>query len=185
MVYFIANAHLGHANIIRYCGRPFGSVEEMDAAMLENWCRRVRGDDTVYILGDLMFFCKNPEYYLRQLTGRKHLIVGNHDKVWMKKVRAEDYFESIQPMLEIRADGRALTLCHYPMMTRDGIAEGSLLIYGHIHNNTKDTYWPLLSRMDNALNAGVEINGYAPVTLEELSENNRRFRSRQLPFSSV
>lgn len=68
MVYFIADAHFGHANIIRYCGRPFESVEKMDAAMLENWRRRVREDDTVYVLGDLMFFCKNPEYYLRQLT---------------------------------------------------------------------------------------------------------------------
>lgn len=91
----------------------------------------------------------------------------------MKKVRAEDYFESIQPMLEIRAGGHALTLCHYPMMTWDGIAEGSLLIYGHIHNNTKDTYWPLLSQMENALNAGVEINGYMPVTFEEMVRNNK------------
>lgn len=151
-------------------------MEEMDTALLENWRRRVSDDDTVYILGDLMFFCKNPEHYLRQLTGRKHLIVGNHDKVWRKKVRAEDYFESIQPMLEIRIDGRNMTLCHYPMMTREGASEGSYLIYGHIHNNTKDVYWPLLSQMENALNAGVEINGYMPVTFEEMVENNQVFR---------
>ena len=177
MTYYIADCHFGHANIIRYCARPFGSVQEMDETMLENWKRRVQSDDTVYILGDLMFFCKKPEFYLQQLTGHKHLIVGNHDKVWMKKVRAEEYFESIQPMLELRADGRALTLCHYPMMTWDGVADGSCLIYGHIHNNTRDDYWPLLSRMENALNAGVEINHYAPVTFEELVENNRAFRA--------
>lgn len=176
MVYSIADAHFGHANIIRHCSRPFASVEEMDTVLLENWRRRVSDDDTVYILGDLMFFCKNPKYYLRQLTGRKHLIVGNHDKVWMKKVHAEDYFESIQLMLEIRIDGRNMTLCHYPMMTWDGAAEGSYLIYGHIHNNTKDVYWPLLRQTENAVNAGVEINGYMLVMFEEMVENNQRLR---------
>lgn len=35
----------------------------------------------------------------------------------------------------------------------------------------------MLAQMDKALNAGVDINGFAPVTFEELVENNRRFKS--------
>ena len=97
MVFFSADLHFGHANIIRHCARPFASVEEMDADLLANWRRRVRADDTVYIVGDLMFYCKDPESYLWQLPGKKHLIVGNHDPVWMKKVPVERYFESVQP----------------------------------------------------------------------------------------
>ena len=81
-------------------------------------------------------------------------------------------------MLEIQIDGRNMTLCHYPMMTWDGAAEGSYLIYGHIHNNTKDSYWPLLSQMENAVNAGVEINGYMPVTFEEMVRSNQVFRAQ-------
>jgi calcineurin-like phosphoesterase family protein len=30
-----ADFHLGHANIIRYCSRPFATVDEMDQAILE------------------------------------------------------------------------------------------------------------------------------------------------------
>jgi hypothetical protein len=30
--------------------------------------------------------------------------------------------------------------------------------------------------MDNALNAGVEINNYEPVTFDELVENNRKYK---------
>lgn len=177
MVFFTADLHFGHANIIRHCARPFVSVEEMDAALLANWRRRVRADDTVYIVGDLMFYCKDPESYLRQLPGKKHLIVGNHDPVWMKKVPVERYFESVQPLLECSDGAHRLVLCHYPMMTWNHVAHGSYLIYGHIHNNTDGIYWPLLAQMDQALNAGADINGFAPVTFAELVGNNRRFQS--------
>lgn len=33
-----------------------------------------------------------------------------------------------------------------------------------------------MSRFDKALNAGCMLNGYRPVTLDELIENNMRFR---------
>lgn len=145
--------------------------------MLANWRSRVRDGDTVYILGDLMFFCKEPEHYLKQLTGNKHLIVGNHDAARMKKVHAEDFFESIQYMLEFSNGSHWLTLCHYPMMTWNRIARSSYMLYGHIHNNTGGGYWPLLRQMEQALNAGVDINGFMPVTLEELIQNNRTFRA--------
>ena len=86
MIYFTADLHFGHENIIAHCNRPFESTAEMDEMLLTNWCNQVHETDTVYILGDLMFYCKDPEHYLQRLPGRKHLIVGNHDPVWMKKV---------------------------------------------------------------------------------------------------
>ena len=49
------------------------------------------------------------------------------------------------------------------MMTWNHVAHGNYLIYGHIHNNTDGIYWPLLAQMDQALNAGADINGFAPV----------------------
>lgn len=71
MIYFTSDLHLGHKNIIRLCNRPFSSIEEMDAVLIENWNRKVHQNDTVYILGDLMFRSeKPPEEYLRQLKGR-------------------------------------------------------------------------------------------------------------------
>jgi calcineurin-like phosphoesterase family protein len=58
----------------------------------------------------------------------------------------------------------------------DEMPEGEYLVYGHIHNRKNDTYWPLLRTMENALNAGVEVNGYQPVTFDELIVNNRDYR---------
>ena len=178
MVYFTADLHLGHANIIGHCNRPFPSVEEMDRVLLQNWSDRVRPMDTVYILGDCIFRSKAPAAdYLEQMPGHKHLIVGNHDAGWMKKTDLGRFFESVSRMTEIHEGGHRLVLCHYPMMTWNNVGHGSYHIYGHIHNNTRDFYWPLLRQMDHALNAGVDINGFRPVTLPELIENNARHRA--------
>jgi calcineurin-like phosphoesterase family protein len=180
--FYTADPHFAHRNIIRHCDRPFATVEEMDAVLIENWNRRVGPEDEVYMLGDFLFFAGDPADYIRQLAGKKYLILGNHDETWIKKMEKRgtawrDWFEDVQLMMEITDGDRKLVLCHYPMMTWNGVGEGSTLLYGHIHNNTKDTYWPLLRQMDNALNAGVDINGFQPVTLAELERNNAAFRA--------
>lgn len=53
MIYFIADTHFGHENVIRFCSRPFSCAAEMDEALIKNWNRRVCGHDTVYIVGDM------------------------------------------------------------------------------------------------------------------------------------
>lgn len=84
MTFFTSDQHFGHFNIIRLCSRPFGTVEEMDEALLSKWNAKVKADDIVYILGDLFFRAAKIEPILKALNGRKHLIVGNHDHTWMK-----------------------------------------------------------------------------------------------------
>ena len=53
----------------------------------------------------------------------------------------------------------------------------SYMIHGHIHNNTQTEFYPLIAAQKNILNAGVDINGFQPVTFDELIENNRDFKS--------
>jgi calcineurin-like phosphoesterase family protein len=166
-----------HANIIRHCKRPFSSVAEMDEIMLDKWNCRIGQRDTVYILGDLFFRNAVPsDEFLKRMNGEKHLIVGNHDKDWMKRTDLSTFFESVTHMIEISDGAHKLTLCHYPMMTWNGIAKGSYMIHGHIHNNTEAEYFSLVCSMPNLLNAGVDINGYQPVTFKELLENNEKFK---------
>ena len=147
MIYFTADTHFGHENVIRFCGRPYTTAAEMDEALVE-----------------------------KRLNGKKRLLVGNHDGSWMTKVDVSRYFASVDLMLEL-SDGRhALTLCHYPLLTWKH-AKKSYMVHGHIHNDTGADFWPLLAARDNVLNAGVDINGYQPVTFDELLENNRIFKS--------
>ena len=176
MVYFTADCHFGHANIIRLCGRPFESVTEMDECMISNWNSRVRPSDDVYIVGDLLFRAADPASYLERLRGRKHLIVGNHDRDWMRKTGTEGYFVSVSQLESISADGKKVVLCHYPMLEWDGCFHGSVLVFGHIHNNTGQRFFPLIVDNPAMLNAGADVNHFVPVTLRELEENNRVFK---------
>lgn len=175
MIYFTADPHFGHANIVKMCGRPFEDIEGMNEALITAWNDRVSGNDTVYIVGDMFFRCEDAESILKRLKGKKRLIVGNHDSSWVGKVELGRFFISVDHYLEISDGAHALTLCHYPLLTWKH-AKKSYMIHGHIHANTDADFWPLLRVRDNVLNAGVDINGYRPVTFAELVENNRRFK---------
>ena len=177
MIYFTSDLHLGHKNIIKLCHRPFASLEEMDETLVSNWNQVVTNGDTVYIIGDLMFRTQNhPLDVLKRLRGKKNLILGNHDRGWLNKIEAADFFKSVESYSEISDGKRKLALCHYPMMSWGGTGKGSYLIHGHIHNNRDAAYWPLLASMDHALNASVEINLYKPVTFDQLVEHNDIFK---------
>ena len=174
MIYYTSDLHLGHANVIEMCRRPFSSVEEMDEAIIEAYNKKVHANDTVYFMGDLMFrnTCA-PEEYLRRLKGKKILVLGNHDKTWIGKVDLSDYFEEVTRLAVINTGHGKATLCHFPMLDH----EGRYLIHGHIHNSTDMPYWRYIARSERMLNAGVDINGFVPVSFEELTENNLRYKT--------
>ena len=176
-IFFTADQHFGHINIIRHCSRPFSSVIEMDKSLLENWNSCVGQNCTVYIIGDLFFRNTVPAHeYLLKINGKKHLIIGNHDKDWMKRIDLFDFFETVSYMAEISDGSHRITLCHYPLMTWDGCGKGTYMIHGHCHNSIDTMYFSLLQIMPDILNAAVEINGYQPVTFDELKYNNALFK---------
>src|SRR5579884_154506 len=99
-VYFSADHHLGHENIIKYCSRPFASAGEMNAALVANWNAVVVPDDTVHVLGDVVMGRREESMPLiGQLCGHKILYPGNHDRCWYghgeRGLRMErDYLEA-------------------------------------------------------------------------------------------
>ena len=176
MIYYIADLHLGHANVIKHDDRPFNSVEEMDNYLIDSWNSRVTDKDTVYIVGDFCYRSSNtPDYYLKQLKGHKILISGNHDHHLLKNKVACSYFDDIQSIKVVNDNKRNIVLCHYPLAEWNGFFRDSYHIYGHIHNNKNQAY-QFMKQFDNALNAGCMLNNYMPVTFDELVINNKLFK---------
>lgn len=79
--WYTADQHLGHERIIALCDRPFRTVAEMDAALIDRWNSRVDPDDTVWVLGDVAMGDLDASLSLiSRLHGRKYLAAGNHDR---------------------------------------------------------------------------------------------------------
>jgi calcineurin-like phosphoesterase family protein len=177
MNFYISDLHFGHKNVIKFDNRPFSSVEEMDAKLIELWNRRVQSNDEVFILGDFAF-CNElkPSEYLKQLKGKKHLIIGNHDTKLIKDEESMSYFEDSALMKHVTDEGKQICLCHYPLAEWYGMYKGSWHIYGHIHNSKNEAF-EFMKTKDHALNAGCMINNYAPVSFNELVRNNERYKA--------
>lgn len=179
MNYFISDLHFGHYNIIRLCHRPFESVEEMNETLIRNWNSVVSPEDHVYVLGDLCYHSAyNVEYFLRQLKGHKYLIIGNHDKAFKDRhfdkkdlIWAKDY-------MELHDGEHKIVLSHYPMVEWNGSFRGAIHLYGHIHNNTTNPAYRIMSQIDNAYNVGADILDFIPRTLDEVITYNERFREQ-------
>ena len=168
MIYFTADLHFGHSNVISYENRPFQTVEEMDGALIQNWNRRVSPEDEIFILGDLTL--KGPEKanaVLEQLQGRKYLVRGNHDGYVERAAFCQAHFQWVKDYYELVYQGRRFILCHYPLLSWNGMWRGAVHLHGHQHNPpcyNEDIRKIVLARLD----VGVDAQNMAPISLEEL-----------------
>ncbi len=178
MIFYTADLHLGHKDVIKLSNRPFKTIREHDNFIIDTWNATVSDRDTVYIVGDIYHNNKmNVGLYLERLKGKKHLIIGNHD-LKFKDINYENrkYFESIEQMTIIKDKDSSVVLCHYPLLEWNGYFRGNYMVHGHIHNNRKNPAFQFLKEQAKALNAGVDINNFKPVTLKELVVNNNTFK---------
>lgn len=80
-IWFTSDMHFGHRNIMKFCNRPFNSVEEMDEALINNWNAVVEESDIVFNLGDFAYASNSRwKEILERLKGTHYLILGNHKK---------------------------------------------------------------------------------------------------------
>lgn len=79
--WFISDTHFPHTNIIKYTGRPFETVEEMNRCLINHWNDYIGKDDQVFFLGDFgLGDMDHLQSICSQLNGNKICIRGNHDK---------------------------------------------------------------------------------------------------------
>lgn len=153
-VWYTADLHLSHRKLAEL--RGFDSVEEHDAAVFDNWAATVGKDDSVWVLGDLTL--GHPAWVqpmLSKLPGRKHLILGNHDRghpVFRNSHNQLGHytaFHSVQLAARRRIGDTSVLLSHLPY-SGDHTAEdrhpqwrlpdcGEWLLHGHTHSPDKYT----------------------------------------------
>lgn len=176
-VLFTADTHFSHANIIKYCDRPFADVNEMNEFLIESWNEKVNKDDTVFHLGDVAFGqVPNAVALLRRLNGTIQLIKGNHEKVALDANLSLNRFATVKSYQEVRLAGRNFVLFHYPIASWNRQGHGAIHLHGHCHQ----TYKHLLT---NRIDIGVDGVGYnfSPQTLDEVLELAKQSESLPKP----
>lgn len=155
MYYFTSDEHMAHRNIIKYCNRPFDSVEEMDTTIIHNHNEMVSKNDVVIHLGDFTLKKQKKEVYeyIQQLNGTHMFLRGSHDR-WLNK--------NHQMIWEKIIEGVFIVACHYAMRVWARSHYNSWHIYGHSHGQ--------LESQGKSHDVGVDNNNFYPVSFDQLKE---------------
>jgi calcineurin-like phosphoesterase family protein len=133
-VFLVSDTHFGHAGVCHFTRndgvtklRPWTDPDEMDEEMVKRWNERVRPNDKVYHLGDVVIN-RRALKIMHRLNGDKVLIRGNHDIF-----RDDEYREHFR---ELRAYHvmNGMILSHIPVHP-ESLSRFGTNIHGHLHAN--------------------------------------------------
>ena len=132
-VFLYSDPHFGHQGVCRFLRsdgtklRPWDTAEEMDEHLVKVYNERVKPNDKIYFLGDVVINRKALGI-MRRLNGDKVLIRGNHDIF-----KDTDYREHFR---ELRAYHvmNGMILSHIPIHT-ESLGRFGVNIHGHTHAN--------------------------------------------------
>ncbi len=172
-IYFIADFHLSHKNIIRFDNRPFKDIDEMHETLIRNWNSVVSENSIVYYLGDLSFGKMNyAKDFVNQLNGTIRFILGNHDNY--SAIRNLNRFESIskEEIIYVKDDVKGgyqqLHLHHLPFLSWYNMHHGSIHLHAHTHQkmmNNKDFEWFYRRRV---IDVGCNGWNYTPLSYSQV-----------------
>jgi calcineurin-like phosphoesterase family protein len=189
----VADHHFGHRNIIRYCERPFGDVDEMRETLITRHNDVVGADDLVFLLGDLSMSGAQA-WPVSRLNGRLIAVAGNHDEFWVGARGGPDHLrnragryrelgcDTVVPegvVTGVRLpSGREVLLAHLPYEPDQRDAErehrlapyrpaddGLPLICGHVHTTWRERFSAVGSPM---VNVGVDVRDYRPTAATDI-----------------
>lgn len=167
-IFFTADLHLAHKNIIQHCKRPFESLAEHDETLIRNWNSLVGEGDRVYVLGDISLGnLRDSIQKIQQLRGEKVLIEGNHDEKPLEHPEFRKLFTRVERLLTIKVPfqggSQAITLCHYAMEVWPHSHYGTWHLHGHSHGSLPES--PHMRRLD----VGVDVWNFRPIKIENIA----------------
>lgn len=171
-LFFTSDPHYGHENILKYCHRPFSSIEEHDEELIRLWNETVPEDGIVFILGDIGF-CS--ETYLKtilnRLNGKIYWIIGNHD--WRRITPGiMNRFECITQQMVITVDNKLVYLNHFPFLCYpDSDRHPVYQFFGHVHSGPlsgSSDISRLVHLNKRQYDVGVDNNEYKPISFQDI-----------------
>jgi calcineurin-like phosphoesterase family protein len=110
--------------------RGFESSEEHDQVLIDSWNKVINKKDKVFVHGDITMENSKFYYKLASLKGRKHVILGNHD-------RAKDVAELLKYVEAVSGPVKykGYFLSHIPIHPSELEYRVRGNIHAHVHEN--------------------------------------------------
>ena len=170
-VYYTADWHLNHENLIKRKARKASSVVEINELIISNVNEVVGEQDTLYILGDLtMSNAENLRALMDMLQSVKckniQVLKGNHDSLHdlaiLKGNKIINNWHTFKTITDT-AFGIEIpvALSQYPILDYHSQVEPMLCLHGHSHGCLKP-------RPVDLFDVGVDVWNFKPVTLEQV-----------------
>lgn len=175
-LFWTSDSHFHHKNIIEFCNRPFGDMQTMDSAMIQNWNRVVPEDGIVFDLGDFIM-TSSIEWtrsLLNQLNGTIYKIMGNHDyrnrmdRQIIKDMYDNRVFDTCEVSVQDKElDGNCANffMSHYPHLYWP---TGYFHLHGHVHSGPNSESKDKVPFHPRRYDVGVDNNDYTPISYHQL-----------------
>lgn len=159
--YVYSDPHFDSEKIIVNGQRPFQDVAHMNRTLIERYNATVKKQDICYWLGDVMYGASKEKVsnILRQLHGRKYLILGNHDRGHSEKWWLDAGFDKVFSNPVYIAE-QYIMLSHEPL-PEFGELHPIANIHGHIHIMGYD-----FDAHSHCINVSVEETDYKPILMQ-------------------
>lgn len=180
MIYLCSDWHFSHNKDFLYAPRGFTSIEEMNAAIIENHNKIVSAEDDVYVLGDCCMGDSSlldlNKSYIESLNGKLHIVTGNH--CTNKKI---ELYSNCKNVVEIKECAMLLKykkyhfyLSHYPTMTSNLDIDKPL--YARVinlcgHSHTKDKFEDFKKRLGLIYHVEMDAHENKPVSIDNIIED--------------
>ena len=166
-IFITSDLHFGHDREFIWGARGYADVNEMNIKQLEKFNSVVTDEDEVWILGDsLLGDAEEGLKYLKQLKGKIHICLGNHDTANREKM-FKDLGWDVQLCARLKYKKLNFYLSHYPTITHNleekEIWQVVINLFGHTHQTTNfyhDDPW--------MYHVGVDSHDGYPISLDQI-----------------
>jgi calcineurin-like phosphoesterase family protein len=174
-VFLYSDPHFGHQGVCKFMRndgvtklRPWDTAEEMDEHLVKVYNERVKPNDKIYFLGDVVINRKALKI-LHRLNGDKVLIRGNHD------IFPDDEYRKYFRELRAYHVMNGMILSHIPIH-EESLGRFGVNIHGHLHDNRVMKAGPAAGEFVNKVVdpryhcVCVEHTDFAPILFEDVQK---------------
>ena len=169
-IYITSDLHFGHDREFIWSARGYKCVEDMNFQQVMKFNSVVTNDDEVWLLGDsTLGDLEEGLYWLKQLNGKIHVVLGNHDTA-TREIAYKELGWDVHVAARLKYKKINFYLSHFPTictnLESESLYQTMVNLFGHTHQIVN-------FYQDNPYmyHVGVDSHNGYPISLDQVIED--------------